>query len=97
MPEGRGRYARHGNGRSDERGGGEQREPSAVTGGSGYICFTFRQQLTQDGAVAACFVLAIASYGKVRGMRESGKEIEQVRCVGFVHLRSEPFYKRIPL
>src|SRR5512133_1775975 len=46
-----------------------------------------RQQLPQDRAMTACFVLAVAAHGQVRLVRQGRQQVQEPGLLGMAHLR----------
>src|SRR5437867_3476506 len=55
-----------------------------------------RQQCAQNGAMAPLLVLAVTTHREVGLVRQRGEEVEQVRRIGFFHLRPVLPLERLP-
>jgi hypothetical protein len=56
----------------------------------------FGEQLAQDGAVTARFILAVTADGKVGLQREGGEQVEQMCGFGLLHLGAKLPHKGLP-
>jgi hypothetical protein len=55
------------------------------------------QQLPEDAAVAAVFMFAVATDGKVRSSRKRGQQVEHLAGVGAIHFATVQARKAVPI